>query len=440
MTKPNQFNRRRFLFGTAQLTLGAALGSTGKLAMADGLKEQTDMKPFSILQGITTEHSTQLTIDAPQGLELSFFLLDTTEAQVLNSAHRRVEHLSATPWSIHFVKFEGLQPRRKYLFHVIDKDGNILDERELYALDRHIKNPRIAFVSCARDIHENRQIWSQVINSRPDLLVFMGDNVYGDQYGEWGPDVLNIRYVEARSRIHFYRQRLLIPTIATWDDHDYGKNNDCSQYRYKESSLASFNYFNPRDEINGIFTRGPGVASCYEAFGIQFLMLDDRYFRSPNDDRRGRMFGEEQMLWATKKVAGFQGVTWIVSGNQFFGSVSHSESLEGTFFRDFGNFMDAMRSTRRRVLFASGDIHNSETMTIERDYLGYETYELTSSGIHSTEIPIGQGNHRRRQFATRQNFVEVGVTPTNDRLLLNMRSINKEGAILFRDRMALTLG
>ncbi|MBY0452918.1 MAG: hypothetical protein K2P92_07775, partial [Bdellovibrionaceae bacterium] len=35
------------------------------------------------------------------------------------------------------------------------------------------------------------------------------------------------------------------------------------------------------------------------------------------------------------------------------------------------------------VIFASGDIHFSEIMKITKDKVGYDTYEVTSSSMHS---------------------------------------------------------
>ncbi len=430
-------SRRKFILRAAQASLGTGLVAAYEKSGAQSWSLPLRLQPFSILQGVTTATETQLTLDLPQTLNVQFVLVDTVAGGVLTPIETRVRYLPFQPWAVHFVKFSGLVPTRKYLFQVLSESREMLDERELQSLDLQKPDPKVTFVSCSRDNVENEKIWTCLVQSRPDLLVFMGDNVYGDLHGKWGPEVLVKRYLEARSRIYFYRQRVLIPVVALWDDHDFGKNNDCGEYIYKESSLETFKTFFARDEVPGVYQTGPGVASYFRAFSMQFLMLDDRYFRSPNRASRGHMLGDEQMNWALSKLAEFSGPTWIIHGNQFFGDTSPGESYEGNFYRDFTHFLDGIRGTRRRVLFAGGDIHHSETMTIPSDYLGYETYELTSSGIHSDTLSVMPGNRRRRQATTKHNFVEVQHGMLDDRLALKMRSISKENTVLFRDEMEL---
>ena len=45
--------------------------------------------------------------------------------------------------------------------------------------------------------------------------------------------------------------------------------------------------------------------------------------------------------------------------------------------------MKDLKDVSSPVAFGSGDVHFSEIMKVEKDLLGYKTYEFTSSPVHS---------------------------------------------------------
>ena len=49
----------------------------------------------------------------------------------------------------------------------------------------------------------------------------------------------------------------------------------------------------------------------------------------------------------------------------------------------FKNLIKDLKKAFQPVIFLSGDSHHSEINLIEKDILGYETYEITSSPVHS---------------------------------------------------------
>ena len=89
---------------------------------------------------------------------------------------------------------------------------------------------RIAFGSCAAE-EKPQPIWDAVLAYRPELFLFVGDNVYGDVRS--GRDVpesdllasLAESYALASAVPGLARLRRTVPHLATWDDHDYGKND-----------------------------------------------------------------------------------------------------------------------------------------------------------------------------------------------------------------------
>ncbi len=142
---------------------------------------------------------------------------------------------------------------------------------------------RIAFGSCA-DQREPQPIWDAVLAYRPELFLFAGDNVYGDVPN--APDLKALQAAYAQTKVIDGLQRLRreVPHLATWDDHDFGKNDGGADFELKAQAQALFLDFwqapadDPRRTREGVYsarTFGP------EGQRVQVVLLDTRTFRSP---------------------------------------------------------------------------------------------------------------------------------------------------------------
>src|SRR5688500_4138818 len=80
---------------------------------------------------------------------------------------------------------------------------------------------RIAFGCCA-DEDGPQPVWDAVEGAKPQLLLLLGDNVYGDTLDM---DVLRAKYAKLAAIPTFARLRKSCEVMATWDDHDYGTND-----------------------------------------------------------------------------------------------------------------------------------------------------------------------------------------------------------------------
>ena len=95
---------------------------------------------------------------------------------------------------------------------------------------------RIAFGSCAN--HEKPQpIWKAIDRWRPDVFVFLGDNVYGDTEDM---EVLASKYAALGAKPGYKAMQKHTAVIATWDDHDYGANDAGLEYPKKAESKEVF--------------------------------------------------------------------------------------------------------------------------------------------------------------------------------------------------------
>lgn len=174
---------------------------------------------------------------------------------------------------------------------------------------------RIAFGSCAHQ-DKPQPIWHAVLAWRPQLFIFAGDNVYGDVSG---PDMAGLKaaYAEAGRVPSLSALRAQVPVLATWDDHDYGRNDAGADFPYKAKAQRLFLDYWGIAQDDPRATR-PGVYHA-QSFGppgkrLQVILLDTRTFRSalrptdqpgalgkeaylPDPDPAKTMLGEAQWAW-----------------------------------------------------------------------------------------------------------------------------------------------
>ena len=113
-----------------------------------------------------------------------------------------------------------------------------------------------------RGFGDGYEIFDAIADKKPDVMLWLGDNVYLRRHEYHDPEAMAQRY---RSQRGFGPlQRLLTATshLAIWDDHDYGPNNADGSFTLKGETLRLFRLYwaNPSfglPETPGIF----GVAT-----------------------------------------------------------------------------------------------------------------------------------------------------------------------------------
>jgi len=95
---------------------------------------------------------------------------------------------------------------------------------------------RIAFGSCLRQT-ESQPVWNAILATRPDVFVFAGDNVYADTDD---PTTMRNAYRLLANQPGYQRLRTTCPVHATWDDHDYGRNDAGAEYPMRAESERIF--------------------------------------------------------------------------------------------------------------------------------------------------------------------------------------------------------
>ncbi len=164
-------------------------------------------------------------------------------------------------------------------------------------------------------------IFDAIAAQKPDVMLWLGDNLYLQQPDFYDPASMAARY--RRQRGFAPLQPLLTATshLAIWDDHDYGPNDADASYVLKSETLGLFRRYwpNPSSGMPDV----PGTFGMARYGDVLFFLLDDRWYRSPNawpDGPDKTMFGARQLEWLEQALvsAPRSALKIIMAGSQFW--------------------------------------------------------------------------------------------------------------------------
>lgn len=304
---------------------------------------------------------------------------------------------------------------------------------------------RVAFGSCSNQ-YLAQPIWEALVAAEPDLFLYQGDVIYGDAAPPGtrllSPEIdqlakMRMDYAFLGTHPGFAAVRENIPVMATWDDHDYGKNDGGAEFEHKQASRELFLDFfgEPQDSQR---RRTPGIYTA-EVFGppgrrVQVIMLDTRFFRSepvksglskeqarernlvgryvPNEDPEATLLGDEQWAWLEEQLRVPAEVRLLNSSIQVVAGEKGAESW-GNFPIERTKLYGMIEETNASgVVILSGDVHFAEISTTDEG--PYRLTDFTSSPL--AQYPTGStgwedcvNNHRSSATFAMDNFGLVEV-------------------------------
>lgn len=387
-----------------------------------------------INQHMTNENSAQFTILTYGSKPYAYRVYDDHDRELFVEMWDH-EKRKDSPWAVDKLIVHKLSAGIKYRLRVLDKDsGNVLDERFFKTLElKKKKTLCFAMISCACDFYhyQNRNMWDHLFEHKPDMIFLVGDACYADLFADDSDKDLWRRHTETRRTLNHFRKPELIPTLAVWDDHDYGHNNANRYFKNKKIAQRCFHLFFGSKNVDG-FINTMGVGSIFTGFGQRFFFMDGRFFRD-SPFTGGMMWGGEQQELFFDNLERNNLPAWIFNGSQFFGSYSHEESFQNHFFKNLVDVSRKLRKVSAPVVFGSGDVHFSEVMAIEPRLLGYKTFEFTSSCMHSFNMPATwlYTNPRREISTWKQNFMIIKSTALEEGLKISSYTVGRFGRDLF---------
>lgn len=272
-------------------------------------------------------------------------------------------------------------------------------------IDRSERLTRIAFGSCLKQ-RDPLDVLDVIAARDPDVAVLLGDNVYGDVWDLTDANLteLVIAYQDLAAREEFTRFREQVPLLVTWDDHDYGQNDQGGNYSRKHETEKVFENAwalagdDPRRARAGVYTS--------EVFGpegerVQIILLDTRFFRSdltPTDERNApgkerylpsadpdqTMLGAAQEAWLAEELKKPADLRILVSSIQVIAE-GHGWEAWATLPQARERLYDTIEeSGAENIIMVSGDRHLGG-LYLEKEAAGFPLYELTASSLNAPQ-------------------------------------------------------
>lgn len=385
----------------------------------------------SVVQLVTNEDSAQFAVLKESPAPFVYRVFKADDDTELPTRLIGFSERAGSPFGVEKLRVDGLADQTWYRLEILDPaSGRLLDSRQFKNLPLSVgRRARFALISCALDgvVPKAKEMWQSLWAERPEMIFFVGDTSYADvgisesdgALGRWH------RYGESRKRLALYHQEVLIPVFAVWDDHDYGVNNGDRFSSMRDSMLSMFRDFWECEDVPG-FKKTSGVGFQLSGFGQKFYFMDNRSFRDTRFTT-GMHWGSEQQEVLLTDLETLTKPAWIFSGSQFFGCYKNLESFMQDHPQNFVDLLKKLSKINAPVVFGSGDVHFSEVMKLEPSLLGYQTYEFTSSSIHSTTSPHFDlfKNSRRDAYVWKHNFLLIEAEAQGLNLKIQTRSVGR---------------
>ncbi len=231
----------------------------------------------------------------------------------------------------------------------------------------------------------NYQTFTQIARQKPDLMLWLGDNVYYREVDFFSRAGMQHRYTHDRAIPELQPLLASTPQYAIWDDHDFGPDNSDGTWINKETAWEVFRDFwgNPTFGVNG----QKGCTTKFQFADMDFFLLDNRYFRTPDNCKtcpNRSSLGQEQMRWFLESLAASRAPFKLIA---IGGQVLTSSTNDETAFHFFPAERDTIlkfieRENIKGVIFLTGDRHFSE-LSAMKNAAGNWVYDLTASPFTS---------------------------------------------------------
>jgi len=284
-------------------------------------------------------------------------------------------------------------------------------------------------------------IFNTIAESDPDLMIWLGDNVYFREV-DWGSKSgMHHRYSHMRKLPELQELLGACPHVAIWDDHDYGPNDADGSWIHKDWAAEAFRNFWPNPSQGLPDADGKGITGGFSFMDVEVFLLDNRTFRVNPDN-----------LTRTPQMMGNAQLDWLISALQFSQAPFKLVAIGGQVVSDFAEYENMARFEEERnellrrideeniqgVVFLTGDRHSSElsqlTLPGGRTVLDFTCSALTSGAYDHS----GEPNHNRIEGTSIgiRNYGTLSFGGPLDNRVMTIRTMDGEGNLLWERKFA----
>lgn len=227
---------------------------------------------------------------------------------------------------------------------------------------------KVAFGSCNKP-KRDQGFWDVIRGQEPDVMLLLGDNHYAESTD---PVRLKKAYDELFAIPQYAAFRQNMPTLATWDNHDYGAKYPGRLHPHAEESEQLFlDHFSIAE--TDVRRQRKGVYGTW-IFGekphrVQIILLDLHRFRDPFQKgprkvqfapQPGKtLMGAVQWKWFEEQLNKEAEVRIIGSGIQVL-SNEHTWRRWGMFPDERERLLRVIGESKGTTVLLSGDRHRGE--------------------------------------------------------------------------------
>jgi alkaline phosphatase D len=247
----------------------------------------------------------------------------------------------------------------------------------------------------------NYPIFDSIVAQKPNMMLWLGDNIYLREVDYNSAEGIALRYQHARKLPELQHLLSACPNYAIWDDHDFGPNDSNGSYALKDAALEAFNTYWANPSSGTSDTRG--IFTSFAIGDIDFFLLDNRYHKMPADLKgldAPTLLGDEQLTWLIAALKSSKAPFKMVAlGGQFLNTHVGFENYS-TYAAERQKIIDLIElNDIKNVVFLTGDRHCGELsmLTLKN---GNVIYDLTTSPLTSRSYDISKENNTLRLDGT----------------------------------------
>ena len=272
----------------------------------------------------------------------------------------------------------------------------------LFYITQHAssKDIKIIFGSCSNQ-NKSMQHWEFISTYKPDYLMLLGDNVYGD-FNTSKAKKLKNAYSKLNNNKYFSDLKIKAVILPVWDDHDYGTNDGSKNWIYKEQAKDVFlDFFNVKSNDQRRLRDGIYFSRNLDSITkIKVIGLDTRYFKDEfklnlnkninkkyiiDNNTNKTILGKTQWDWLESQINNEYDVLIILSSIQVL-ATKHGWEKWYNFPHERKKFLDLISRKKKLTIILSGDRHIGGIYKYND-----KIYEVTSSSFN------------QKTFSTKEN-------------------------------------
>ncbi len=348
-------------------------------------------------------------------------------------------------WMCGVFEVDGLTPGTTYDYEIEGEGGVTAAQSFRTAPPSDARRATITFGSCFWDWpNPALSIFSSMKGEDADLAIMLGDTCYFDAFDTRSEHTMMLAHLRHRNNPALRKLVASTPTIAVWDDHDFGPNDTDGHFEGKPRAFSSFrrmwaNRSYGTAAIAGVFSRvrcGP----------VDVFLLDERYYRGIEGNN---VLGAAQLAWLADELArSWAPVKLIASSSQLLAETAVKKGWD-CFRKDGPHELESVLSLIeqrdiRGVVIASGDLHMANLLHLAGRPLangcrGPEFWELTASPLANDawKESIAGDRSMVREVIDRTNYgvLDVDLDRAGSEVRLILR--DAKGATLFEQPIPL---